>query len=109
MIETEAVCPVVNRVMVSRDIHFLILWTSKDDTLHAKKDFEGMTTLKTLTWGNHLGLSRWTQCNHKVFIEKKRQIVILESGKWDMMIEIVGMMWVEDEGRGYDPRNAGGF
>ena len=30
-----------------------------------------MTKLKTLTWGSHLGLSRWTQCNLEVFTGKR--------------------------------------
>lgn len=49
----------------SKDVQVYSPRTCDYVTLHAKKDFADVITLKTLRWGDYFGLSPWAQCNHE--------------------------------------------
>ena len=44
-------------------------------TLHSKRDFADVMNLMILLWEDYLGLSKWTQCNHKASYKRETGVV----------------------------------
>ena len=42
-------------------------------TLHGNRDFADVINFGLFSWGVYLGLSTWTQCNHRVLIEGRQE------------------------------------
>lgn len=61
--------------MTSSDDHVLIPRTGDYISLLAKanKVADIIKLLISLRWGEYPGLSRWGQCNHKLFISRRKK------------------------------------
>lgn len=59
--------------MAPKHFLFLIPRTCGYGGLYGRRDFADIIRVKTFRWRYSLGLSRWTQCSHRVIIKEKRQ------------------------------------
>lgn len=99
---------------VRKDVHIPIPETCEHVVLHAKTDFNDITTLRIMRWGDFPGLPRRAQYNHKGpykreagASESEKAIQWYQQEKNGMMIELdVGRLCFETGGRGHEPRNA---
>ena len=95
----------VYRIMVPKDIHILIPRTCDYATLHDKRDYVDVIELRILKWEDYFGLSGRAQCNHRgAYKGKSRRSReegerLTETKDWSEMLE--------NERRGYKPKNAG--
>lgn len=64
-----------------------------------------MFELRILKWGDYPRVSRRIQRNHRVLIRRKQEVRAREGGNVMMSEEKVGRMYIEDGGRGHEPRN----
>lgn len=70
--------------------------------LHGKGEFESMIKLQSLRWGGYPGLLRWSLDNHDWGMQEARG-----QTEGDVMMEAeTKVVYIKDEGKDHEPRNA---
>lgn len=76
---------VAGRKMAFSDVQKPTPRSCKHIPLHGKIDFADVIKLKTLIWGDYVGLSGWILCNHKTVLKSRsRQEVRVIAGDKDV-------------------------
>lgn len=78
-------------------------------TLPNKRNFADVIKLKSWSWGENPGLSRWAQWNHNYPYNKDIEKVRFRGAGIAVIKAETGVMYFEDGGGGHKPRNAGSY